>query len=245
MEQNQWYHPVVEKVVEEIKVEFGNQLLGILLGRSVVSDSTKAQSDIDIYAVIRSSWRQHRAFAIAGVDVQLWINPAHQIQKQFQNTDAPEILDQFANGQILSDPEGVIAYLVQQAQYIWKQPTPAIPTQQLLKLRAHCIAQLKDAQNLLKVDEKAANFAMFSTLASVLEVHYKLQRRWTVQPKYQLHDLQKHAPEIESLVRCVLSDDMAAQQRYEYLSQLVNQVLQPLGGNSAEWKTTPELLTVG
>lgn len=240
MEKNQWYQPIVEKVVEDLKVEFGNQLLGILLGRSVIRESTLKQSDVDIYAVIRSSWRQHRAKVVAGVDVQLWINPAHQIQKEFQNTDSPETLDHFANGCIIYDPQGVIAYLIQQAQYIWQQPRPAIPTQQLFKLRRVSVAQLKDAQNLLEVDEKAANYSMFSTLASVLEVYYKLQRRWTVQPKYQLHDLQKHAPEIESLVRCILSNDISAQQRYAYLSQLVDQVLQPLNGLLEEWKTAPE-----
>ncbi len=242
MEKNKWYHQAVETVIEDLKVELGNELLGIVLGRSVARDSQLKQSDLDIYAIIRSSWRQHRAFVVAGVDVVVWINPAHQIQKEFQNTDSPETetLDHFANGRILYDPEGVMVYLMRQAQYIWQQPRPAIPTKQLPKLRHTPVVQLKDAQDLLQVDEVAATFVMFSTLESILDVYYKLQRRWTVQPADQLRDLHKHAPEIESLVRCILSSNISVKQRCMYLSQLVNQVLEPLGGPLEEWKTDPE-----
>ncbi len=242
METNKWYHQAVETVIEQLKVEFGNELLGILLGRSVARESLHKQSDLDIYAIIRSSWRQQRAFVVAGVDVQVWINPAHQIQKEFQNTDTPETetLDHFANGRVLYDPESVMAYLVQQAQYIWQQPRPAIPTKQVPKLRHTPIAQLKHAQDLLEVDEVAATVVMYNTLEFILDVYYKLQRRWTVQPKHQLRDLHEHAPEIESLVRCVLSSNISVKQRCVHLSQLVDQVLEPLGGPLEEWTTAPE-----
>lgn len=81
MDRNKWYQETVEKVIEQMKVEFGNELLGILLGRSVASGTKLKQSDLDIYVIIRSSWRQRRVFVVTGVDVELWINPAHQIQR--------------------------------------------------------------------------------------------------------------------------------------------------------------------
>ncbi len=247
METNKWYDQAVEMVVEQMKVEFGHELVGILLGRSVTRELPFKQSDLDIYTIIRSSWGQRRAFVIAGVNVQVWINSADQIQKEFQNTDTPETetLDHFANGHVLYDPERVIAYLVRQAQYIWQQPRPAIPTKQLQKLRHISITQLKDTQDLLEVDEVAATFAMFSTLVSIIDIHYKLKRRWTVQPMNQLRDLHEHAPEIESLVRCILSSNISVKQRCVYLSQLVDQVLQPLGEPLEEWKTVPETVSIG
>jgi len=247
MEINKWYDQAVEIVAEQMKVEFSNELVGILLCRSVTRELPLKQSDLDIYIIIRSSWRQHRAFVVAGVDVQVWINSADQIQKEFQNTDKPdtETLDHFANGHVLYDPEGVIAYLVRQAQYIWQQPRPVIPTKQLQKLQHTSITQLKDAQDLLEVDEVAATFAMFSTLVSIIDIHYKLKRRWTVQPMNQLRDLYEHAPEIESLVRCILSSNISVKQRCVYLSQLVDQVLEPLGEPLEEWKTAPESVPFG
>lgn len=136
-----------------------------------------------------------------------------------------------------------MAYLVRQAQQIWQQPKSAINAEQVLKLRHIPVEQLKHAQDLVEVDEIAATFVMFSTLVSILDVHYKLQRRWTVKPKYQLHDLHEHAPEIESLVRCVLSSKTLIQQRYVCLSNLVEQVLEPLGGSLREWATDPEKLS--
>ncbi|MEC4888033.1 MAG: hypothetical protein SAL70_43010 [Scytonema sp. PMC 1070.18] len=242
MEKNQCYHEVVEKVIEQLKVEFGNELLGIVLSNSVIYEPLNKQCGLEIDVIIRSSWRQSRAFVIAGVNVQLRINPAHQIQKEFQNTDFPETLDNFANGQILYDPQGVIAYLTLQAQYIWQQPKAVLSAKHLLKFRSLLYLQLQEAHELIKEDEMRASFVMCNTLVFILDLHYKLQRRWKVKPKYQLCDLHAYAPDIERLVRCFLVSNNSVQRQYEYLALLVDQVLEPFGGRLEEWKTEPETL---
>lgn len=248
METNKWYQQAAETVIEQLKNEFSNELIGILLSRSVAREFLPKQSDLDIYVIIRVSKQQHRAFTVSGVNVQVWIKQVQQIQKEFQNIDTSEIvtLDHFANGRILQDSEGVMAYLVRQAQYIWQQPRPAIPLQQLQQLCHTSITQLKDAQDLLEVDEVAASFVMFSTLVSALDIYYKLQRRWTVQPINQLRDLHEHAPDLESLIRCILSTNISVKQRYVYLSQLVDRVLEPVGGRTLEaGKTASQAVVCG
>jgi hypothetical protein len=245
MEKNQFYYEVVEKVVEQLKVEFGNEILGIVLSNSVIYEPLNKQSGLEIEVIIRSSWRQSRAFVVAGVNVQVRINPAHQIQKEFQNTDVPETLDNFANGQILYDPQGVIAYLVLQAKYIWQQPKAGVSAKHLVKFRYIPYIQLQEAHKLIEVDEMSASFVMLNTLVFILDVHYKLQRRWKVKPKYQLLDLHDHAPDIERLVRCFLMSDNSVQQQHEYLALLIDKVLEPLGGRLEEWKTDSEMLPLG
>lgn len=243
MEINKWYQQAADTVIEQLKVEFSDELLGILLSRSLARDLPLKQSDLDIYVIVRSSYQEHRAIVVSGVNIQVWIYPTHQIHQNFQSTDTPAIatLEHFANGHILYDPERIMSHLVRQAQYIWQQPTPAIPTQQLQKLCRTLITQLKDAQDLLEGDEVAATFAMFSTLVSALDIHYKLQRRWTVQPINQLRDLHEHAPELESLIRCILSRNISMKQRFVYLSQLVDRTLTPIGGKTLEeWKMATE-----
>jgi hypothetical protein len=107
-------------------------------------------------------------------------------------------------------------------------------------LRYGCVDLLKDAQDLLTVDEDAAEWVMFAALQSALNAYYHIQRRWSAKPKYQLSDLEQHAPDLAQLVRCILSSQSSIQERCLILSQFIDRVLEPIGGRLQEWRSTPD-----
>jgi hypothetical protein len=238
------YDQIIEQVVTDVQREFRSDLLGILLAGSLAYGVPRPQSDVDLFIVIRSSWRQRRAFLVNGVEVELFINPAHQVRAEIRDTDAPATIAMFAHGRILSDPEGVMAQLVQEAQQIWQCSRPAVSTgtYEYFHLRYAPVEQLKDTQDLLDVDEEAARYVLFTALQSALNTYYCAQGRWSVTPKNQLSDLEQHAPDLARLVRQILTDSLSLQERCLALSTFIDQVLEPMGGRLGEWNSPQEVL---
>lgn len=238
------YNQVIEQVVTNIRRELGSELLGILLVGSLAYGVPRPHSDVDLFIVIRASWRQRRAFLVNGVEVEMFINPVHQVRAEFQDTDAPATIAMFAQGRILYDPEGVIGQLAQEAQHIWHSPRPAVVagTYEHFYLRYAPVELLKDAQDLLGVDEEAALYVIFTAFQSALNTYYRIQRRWEVSPKDQLSDLVQHAPELAHLVKRILTGNLPLQERCETLSTLIDQILEPMGGRPGEWSSPQETL---
>ena len=232
-------HQIIEQVVADLQRELGDDLHGILLTGSLADGVPRLQSDIDLFVVIRPLWRQRRTFFVDGVEVELFLNPVSQVRTEFCTPDSPATIAMFAQGRVLFDPEGIIKELVQEAQYVWQQGRPEIAedTYEHSHLRYTCVDLLKDAQDLLDVDAEAAQLVMFAALQSALEAYYRLQRRWPVKPKYQLDDLELHAPDVAQQVRRILTDHLPLRERYITLSALIDQVLEPVGGRLREWSS--------
>jgi len=176
------------------------------------------------------------------VEVELFLNPAQQVRAEFRDPDAPATIAMFAQGRILLDPEGVMQQLVEEAQCIWQRGRPGVVPETYAHyfMRYACVDLLKDAQDLLDLDEAAAVWAMYTALQSALTAHYQIQRRWPVKPKYQLSDLEQHAPDLALLVRRVLNGQSCIHERFAALESLVDGVLAPAGGRLHEWRSVPE-----
>ncbi len=231
------YERAIKQVVAQMRQEFGDDLLGMLLGGSVAYGCSGPRSDLDIYVVIRPARRQRRTRIIEGVEVDLFINPVHVIRRQF--TDTPSTFTMFARGRILDDPHGLMEQLVAEATEALKQPPPAVPSEEMPRLRYGLTDSLKDAFDLAEIgDEAAANYLVFFTLQRTIEAHYRLNRRWPVKAKYLLDDLAEHAPGIEPLTRRLLHSEGTVHERCAVLEELVECVLAPVGGTITEWETT-------
>lgn len=233
---------IIEMVIGDLQNELGPELLGILLVGSLAYGIPRPQSDIDLFVVIRPPWRQRRTLFIDGVEVEIFLNPAQQVRAEFRNTDSPATIAMFAQGRILFDPTGLVKHLVQEAQGIWQHPRPAVPygTYAYFSLRYTCVDLLKDAQDLLEVDKDAAGWVLFTALQSTLNAYYRIQRRWSVKPKYLLNNLEQRAPALAQLVRYILDGSAPLETRITVLESLIDQVLEPIGGRLQEWRSVPE-----
>jgi predicted nucleotidyltransferase len=235
------YEPIIQEVLAQLQEELDRDLLGVLLVGSLASGTPRPQSDIDLFAVIRPPWRQRRTFLVQNVQVELFLNPLHHIQAEFQHPSDATMLRMLVQGRVLLDTEGIVAQLVQEAQQIWNQPRPAIDPRISDSLLYAPVELLKDAQDLLAVDEEAAFGVMVAAaLRAALDVYYRVQRRWPAPSKELLHDLEQHDPEMGRLVRQVLSCKFSIHERCAALSTFIDRVLEPLGGRLTEWQTPKE-----
>jgi len=230
-------------VVGLLRAEFGTELVGLLLGGSVAAGTPLPRSDLDIYVLIRSAWRQRRALSVDGVPVELFINPVAQIRREFHDTEHPSTFAMFATGQALYDPDGAVAQLAEEARRVWTSPRPAVSAEMAQRLRYRLSDLLDDTRDLAEVDDVGAAYLVGITLDAALEAHYRLQRRWAVKPKYVLDDLEKHAPHLVPLVAAAVTKPM--RERLAALTSLVDEVLAPVGGTLLAWTTPQEPTTAG
>lgn len=234
------YDEITQHVLADLQKELQSDLLGVLLVGSVAYGIPGPHSDIDLFAVIRPSWRQRRMFMVDDIEVEVFLNPVQQVRTEFQMFDAPSTISMFAQGRILSDPECVVQQLVQEAQHIWQQPRPAVNPAMYDRLRYVPLDLLKDAQDLLDVDEEAAIMVMMAALHVALDAYYKIHRLWPVPPKKQLQDIEAHNQELGQLIRSTLSYRLTIHERYNVLSAFIDRVLEPIGGRMNEWYTPRE-----
>ena len=130
-----------------------------------------------------------------------------------------------------------VAALVKDARRHAEQPLPPVSEDQIDRLRYVPTDLLKDAQDLCDVDEEAASWLVFKTLQAALEVHYRLHRRPSVKGKDLLEDLRQYAPDLEPRVRRLLSTRATVRSRCFWLTELVKDILEPLGGLLREWES--------
>ncbi len=234
------YQRALKQVVAQVKQEFGPELLGILLAGSAARGTPFRRSDLELYVLHRAPWRQRRTFFVEDVEVELFINPIHQIRREFRDVEHPSTFAMFAQGQILHDPEGCLAGLVEEARRAWDRPRPALTPVAVERTRYLLTDHLLDVKDQAERDEEAAGYLILFTLQAALDAHYRIQRRWGVKPKYLLADLREQAPELAVLVESLAAGEGTLEERVSLLCQLVERILAPVGGPLVESVTEPE-----
>ena len=221
--------------------EFGDDLLGILLGGSVAYGTPMPNSDIDLYVLIRSSWRQRRNELVEGVEVEMLINPVEQIRRELLARQ-PATVEMFARGRAVHDPAGVVREKVQLARQMAAEPRDRPGQSELYFLRYRPSDLLKDVEDLIDLDPHTAELLTGLTVHRIIDAHWRLQGRSAPKPKHALQALRDDAPELARLAELALDVDLPLPQRSEHLRRLCQDVLAPVGGVLVEGATTPEHL---
>ena len=230
------YERALERVVADLKQEFGDKLLGLLLAGSYAYGEMMATSDIDMFVVVDEPWRQKRTFVVDGVEVELFVNPEHKIAEEI--AQAESTTDMFARGRSIYDPKNVVADLQQQAQSIASQLRPIPLGDDLYRLRYMVTDTLKDAYDLVERGDRGVDLALHNALQWTLDAYYKLSGRRIPKPKYVMHDLQKREPALADVVDVIVSGAEPPRFRWERLDALADEVLQHVGGKVVRGETS-------
>lgn len=229
-------------VVDKMKNELADKLLGVLWTGSRVYGPVRRNSDWDFFVVTRERWRQRQLFFVHGEEAECFINPVSQIRREFKDHDHPATIGMFAHGRVLWDCDGVTAALVAEAQEIWDAGPLAPDAQWVQFWRYHVCDVWKDAGDLIDEDPSAARLLIGQTVEMALTGHYRLHRHWCPKPKYLLMDLEKWDPVTASWARQALTSDRSMPQLYQSLSQLVARTLDAAGGCLTQWHSIPEIM---
>jgi predicted nucleotidyltransferase len=239
-------HAIIEQVVERLRSEFGNELLGVLVGGSRVRSEGDAHSDIDVVVVVDRPCRKRRNFVVGGVEVETLINPPFQIRRYFEEErqDGRGVMPHLCStGHILFDPQGLMATLQAEARAVWDAGPPPLSDPERWQFRYHAADMLRDLADVETSDKERAIFLIGVILPMVINQHYRITGRWLVKPKRLFNDLQDWDANAARLARQVCNDRANPSDRCAAVRALADYVLEPLGGiMPMEWNTEWDLL---
>jgi predicted nucleotidyltransferase len=237
---------IIKQAIERIQAEFGNDLLGLIVGGSRLRSEADRQSDLDFVVIIARPQRKRWNFVIEGVEVETLINPLFQMRRYFEDEriDGRGLMPHLCStGHIVYDPQGVMAALQAEAISIWKAGPPPLSEREHWQFRYHAADALRDLADVETEDPERAAFLVGLTLPKLINQHYRISGRWLSKPKRLLNDLANWDAVAASLARRACKDGATISDRCAAIRGLANHVLVPLGGvMPTEWGTDWELL---
>jgi predicted nucleotidyltransferase len=229
---------LVEQVITVLRDEFGDDLLGVLATGSRVHGVPDATSDLDVHVVIASARRQRRNIVLAGVEIEMFINPPFQIRRYM--AEGGNDRHMFTVGRVVYDPLGVIAELQAEAKALWDAGPP--PVQAAWMPRYFTADLLRDIEDVAESDEATANLLIARAVDLLIETHCRLNRRWPEKPKRRLDSLARWDERAAQFARAALAGGSLGERR-SALEQLAEHTLAPIGGPMPlEWRTEWEEL---
>jgi hypothetical protein len=123
---------IVELVVQRLRSEFGADLLGVLAGGTRLRGEGDAHSDIDMVVVIERPRRKRWNIMMAGVEIEMFINPPFQMRRYFKDerrSGRGQMPHLCATGRIVFDPQGTMATIQAEARSVWQAGPPPLSEQ--------------------------------------------------------------------------------------------------------------------
>jgi hypothetical protein len=239
-------HGIISLAVERLVSEFGSDLLGVLVGGSRLRSEADPHSDLDIVAVVDRPCRKRWNFLVDGVEVETFINPPFQMRRYFEEErlDGRGVMPYLcSSGQVVFDPQGLMATLQAEAKSIWNAGPPPLSERERWQFRYHTADALRDLADVETSDPERAAFLVGLMLPILINQHYRISGRWLSKPKRLLNDLANWDAAAAKLARQACNDRAMTRDRCAAVRGLAEHVLAPLGGiMPMEWSTDWEIL---
>ncbi|HVE92252.1 MAG TPA: VOC family protein [Actinomycetota bacterium] len=235
------YEAALDKVVDSMHAEFGQDLLGLLLAGSFAYGTPAATSDLDVFVITKQPWRQKRLTVVDDVEVELFVNPPHKIREEFGRGRISSTVDMFSRGRVLFDADGVMSELVSEAQSVRRVPPAQPHGDRIFRLRYFITDLLKDAQDVVEAgDDAGAEIVMAHCLYEALTVRYERAGRRMPKHKYVMQDLSEWEPALARRAGELLVSEAPIRNRFRALGVIVDEVLAPIGGRLVSGETERE-----
>jgi predicted nucleotidyltransferase len=240
-------HAIIEQAVERLRAEFGDDLLGVIVGGSRLRSESDPHSDLDFVVVIARPQRKRWNFVIEGVEVETLINPPFQMRRYFdeQRNDGRGLMPHLCStGYVVFDPQGLMAILQAEATAIWKAGPPPLSERERWQFRYHAADALRDLADVETSDSERTVFLIGLMLPMLINQHYRISGRWLSKPKRLFNDLANWDAVAASHARQACNDRATTGYRCAAVRALAHHVFAPLGGiMPMEWDTDWEPLT--
>jgi hypothetical protein len=229
------------KLIELLREEYGQQLLGVLLTGSRVHGTPGLTSDLDVHVLIEGVRRRRKNIVLEGMEIEMFINPTFQVARYFD--EGPATMHMYAAGRIIYDPQGRMAEIQALARERWQAGPPPLKPQGIWRHRYLPADLLRDLEDIGASDPATSALLIGRVIELLLESHNVLSGHWLEKPKRRLSELERWDPTAAALARTALECGPLAE-RVEALQQLAGHVLAPLGGlMPLEWETDWEEMT--
>jgi hypothetical protein len=219
---------LLERLLEQLKGEFGDDLLGVLITGSRVHGTPDPTSDLDVHVVIDLPRRRRKNIVLDGLEIEMFFNPPYRVRRYFEDEHGGS-LHMFTFGRAIYDPKGILAELQAEARTGWERGPQPIPEEVLILHRYGPADLLRDLQDVGEGDEATANLLIVQLVDSLIDTHCRLRGQWPHKVKRRLASLAQWDALAAQLARSALSAGSLADRRAA-VAHLAEHVLAPIGG---------------
>jgi len=215
--------------------------LAIFLAGSFLRGQAGPTSDVDLYVIVNSRFRQRRQVVTSsGVLVEIFLNPENESRRQFREENY-QAMHMVGYGQLIFSRDGALAQSLQaKARQAYDQGPRPLEGIDFVAARYGLIDRYEDALDVLATDPARADPALWRVLDQAIVLRYRLARRWCVKAKRLLADLEKWDPALATLASAFYGAASPAK-RKDILDQVLRHVLGPEDSLKIEpWESVPE-----
>jgi hypothetical protein len=198
---------IVSQVVDELRTEFANSLLAVVLAGSAAHPATlRPSSDIDLFAIVAVDWFQRRRLLRGGVDVDLFVECPARLDVLISPVGNVAYLSALSDGRILADTNEIALRYVSIARQIYRSFTP-LPTDAdrfMLRLRARTM--LDNVRTLLLADPESARFLLIDLAAWAPQAAVCARGGWSPSEKASIRTMRARFPDLYEHLSAMVDD---------------------------------------
>jgi predicted nucleotidyltransferase len=217
--------------------------IGIVVGGSVLRGQGDARSDLDVYVIHQSKWRQRVQKIVNGVPIEIFVNPPVRVRRYFvdeRTAGRPITAHLLTTGFVVLEWDESVGQLRAEAAVALAQRPDLTP--QALEIQRYLAVDLLD--NVADVAERAQDTALFvleQAMQRMIAYAYLAANHNLPRLKEALDRLVEVDAELQALARCYYTSENFAQKHAAALAF----AQQTLGITTFfEWASQPEEVSI-
>ncbi len=195
------YDRAADEVVAYVRETY--EAVGIVIAGSIVRGEAGPTSDLDVCVVHEEEWRVREQKRFAGVPVEIFVNPAAQIRRYFEEEHRegrPCTAHMFATGEVIEPSAPVIGELVAEAK-AWLARPLEVTEASLTQRRYAIVDTLDDARDVCGTDAAACALLLAACVHDLVAYAFWSRRRFQPRRKDAVRALRSIDERAAALVR--------------------------------------------
>jgi hypothetical protein len=193
------YDAALHEAVEHVLARF--EVWGVIVAGSVLAGMGDPRSDLDLYVIHARPQRQRIQRRFAGVAVEIFVNPPHQVRRYFdEEATRPCTAHMLATGVVVVHRHEVVGELIAEARRRLATP-PNLSATQLTFRRYLAADLLENAQDVIDRDPANADLFLHEGVRAMLDYAWLAANRPLPRFKQYLTTLEAFDADLGALAR--------------------------------------------
>jgi predicted nucleotidyltransferase len=207
-------HGIAAGVVSELKDEFGNRLLAVILtGSLATTTGVRSSSDIDIFAIVATEWFQRRWFVRDTVEVDLFVEPRRRLDILLRPGGNVAYVHALAGGVALFDRNGTAEHYIALARFVHGAAAPRPTAADIFMVRLRARSLIDKIRELIDTDALAARYVLVDLAAWAPQAAYSARGGWTPSTKAMMRGVTSAFPDLYQLLVPMLDERLSLGER--------------------------------